>query len=88
MSLSYETSGTILAVGITAAEAAGEQGPQINVAGFRVGSDSAQQGAVALTTDTDVANFVYAGTEYSDEVGLHGCEMPSMQPHADPHANV
>ena len=59
--MSYETSGVVLKAGISAAIQAGSTGPLMDVAGFRIGSSSAAEGAVALETDTDVDNFVYAG---------------------------
>lgn len=59
--MSYETSGVVLETGITAAIQAGTTGPQMNVAGFRIGSLSATDGIVAETTDTDVDGFVFAG---------------------------
>ncbi len=59
---SYSVSGVITNAGITAAIQAGTAGPQINITGFRIGSASAVDGAVALVTDTDVDSFVYQGT--------------------------
>jgi hypothetical protein len=61
MPTTYQTSGVITDVGIAAAIAAGVTGPQINLGGYRIGSDSAMQGAVALTTDVDVDSLVYSG---------------------------
>lgn len=59
--MSYQTTGVVLKTGISAAIQAGATGPQMNVAGFRIGSASAAEGATALETDTDVDSFVYAG---------------------------
>lgn len=59
--MSYETSGVVLKAGISAAIQAGSTGPLMDVAGFRIGSASAAEGAVALETDTDVDDFVFAG---------------------------
>ena len=62
MTQTYQVSSTITTVGITAALNAGTTGPQINVAGFRLGSLSAAEGAVATVNDTDVDGFVYQGS--------------------------
>jgi hypothetical protein len=59
--ISYQVTGVVTDAGISAAIAAGRTGPKIDIAGFRIGSLSAAEGAVALVTDTDVDGFVYAG---------------------------
>ncbi len=58
---SFEVTSTVTLAGIAAAIDAGASGPQINIIGFRIGSDSAAEGSVALNTDTDVDNFAFAG---------------------------
>ena len=59
--ISYQLTGVVTNVGISAAISAGRTGPKIDVGGFRIGSMSAAEGSVALVTDTDVDDFVYAG---------------------------
>ena len=61
MTTNYVVSGIITQAGITAAINAGQTGPNFDVSGFRIGSQSANEGATALSTDTDVDGFVYQG---------------------------
>ena len=61
MTTSWIIEATITDVGITSIIHTGSEGPQINVNGFRIGSDSIAEGAHALPGDTDVDNFVYQG---------------------------
>ena len=61
MTVAQEVTSVVTDVGVTAAIDAGASGPDIIVTGFRIGTQSAAQGAVALTTDTDVDGRVYDG---------------------------
>jgi len=58
--ITYSVSGVITLAGMSAAIEAGITGPQINVAGFRIGTQSAAEGSVALETDTDVDGYIYS----------------------------
>lgn len=55
-------SAVVTDVGITAAVNAGTAGPEIEITYFKIGSSSQAEGCQALTTNTDVTNFVYQGT--------------------------
>lgn len=62
MTINYIVSSVITTAGIQAALNAGQNGPYIDITGFRIGSESAADGYVALATATDVGGFVYEGS--------------------------
>ena len=64
----------ILKAGRSAAISAGTTGPVFDITGFRIGSTSAKEGAVADENDTDVDNLVYEG----DSTDIYYAAIPDQ----------